>query len=289
MRELRHVITAEQAGRTLGSALTALGLSRHRVSSLKFSGGILLDGQVAHTGVRVAAGQEIRVLLRDGPAEVTPCAIPLSVPWRDGDLLIVEKPAPLPAIHSARQDARTLENAVYAHLGCPQDFVYRPVSRLDKGTSGLMPVALNAHMHHRMQRLLHTEDYVREYLAVTEGAPPQTEGIIDAPIGRAEGVRRRVSPEGKPARTHYRVLERSANGRCLLRLRLETGRTHQIRVHLAFLGCPVAGDYLYGAELPQLPGRFALHSAFLAFTHPLTGERVAVESALPEELLALLK
>lgn len=288
MRKLTHTVTEGEAGRRLAAILTGpMQLSRHRVSSLKFSGGIRLDGQSAHTGLTVHAGQTVEVLLTDGPSGLIPYELPLSVPYRDQDLLIVDKPAPLPAIHSARQDARTLENAVYAALGCPADFCYRPVSRLDKGTSGLMPVALNAHMHARMQRLLHTPDYAREYLAVVEGAPPERAGVCDAPIGHGEGVRRVVTPEGKPCRTHYRILEQ-AHGRSLLWLRLDTGRTHQIRVHMAFLGCPVAGDGLYGSPLAELPGRFALHSARLAFTHPLTGERIALESPLPEEVRALL-
>ena len=289
MRKLTHAVTGAEDGRRLAAILTgSLKLSRHRVSSLKFSGGILLDGQRTHTGAVVRAGQVVEILLTDGPADLAPYAIALHIPYRDQDLLIVDKPAPLPAIHSARQDGRTLENAVYAALGCPADFCYRPVSRLDKGTSGLMPVALNAPMHAWMQRLLHTPDYAREYLAVVEGAPPEPAGVCEAPIGQGEGVRRVVTPAGKPCRTHYRVL-RQANGRSLLWLRLDTGRTHQIRVHMAYLGCPVAGDGLYGAPLPQLPGRFALHSARLAFTHPLTGERIALESPLPEALRNLLE
>ena len=289
MRKLQYTVPAGADGRRLGGILEReMQLSRHRVSSLKFSGGILLDGAPAHTNAVVRAGQTVCAVLTDSEAAIAPWDLPLAVPYRDGDLLIVDKPAPLAAIHSARQDGRTLENAVYACLGCPERFTYRPVSRLDKGTSGLMPVALNAHMHDRMQRLLHSADYCREYLAVTEGAPPEDAGVCDAPIGRDTGVRRRVVPDGKPCVTHYRVLERAANGRALLRLRLETGRTHQIRVHMQYLGCPVAGDYLYGAALPALPGRFALHSAYLAFTHPLTGERLEIDSPLPAELRALL-
>lgn len=126
---------------------------------------------------------------------------------------------------------------------------------------------------------------VREYLAVTQGEPPAAEGLIDLPIAKAEGatVRRCVSPAGKPAVTHYRVLRRGG-GRALVLLRLETGRTHQIRVHLAALGCPVAGDFLYGEELTALPGRFALHSHRLLLRHPLTGEEMTLCSPLPPAL-----
>ena len=290
MRTLEYTVPPQEAGRRLEYVLRAhFGLSEHRLRSLKFADCILLDGVPAHVNRTVAAGQTVMVQLRDEGAALAPYDLPLRVPYRDADILIVDKPAPLPSIASARQDSTTLENAVYACLGCPADFVYRPVSRLDKGTSGLMPIALNAVAHARMQRMLHTGQYVREYLAVTEGAPQADAGVIDRPIGHAEGVRRCVDPAGRRAVTHYAVLERAANGRALLRLRLETGRTHQIRVHLQSLGCPIAGDYLYGEPLPQLAGRFALHAARMQLTHPMTGETLTFESPLPEALAALLK
>ena len=290
MRTLEYTIPPQEAGRRLEYVLRAhLGLSEHRLRSLKFADCILLDGVPAHVNRTVSAGQVVAVQLLEEGAKLLPYELPLRVPYRDADVLIVDKPAPLPSIASARQDAATLENAVYAYLGCPADFVYRPVSRLDKGTSGLMPIALNAVAHARMQRMLHTGQYVREYLAVTEGAPMADCGVIDRPIGHAEGVRRCIDANGKRAVTHYTVLERAANGRALLRLRLETGRTHQIRVHLQALGCPVAGDYLYGMPLAQLPGRFALHAARLQLTHPMTGEMLAFESPLPDALAALMK
>lgn len=290
MRTLEYTVPPEETGRKLEYVLRAhLGLSEHRLRSLKFANGILLDGVPAHTGRTVAAGQIVSVLLRDTGAGITPCALPLQVAYHDEDVLIVDKPAPLPSIASARQDTHTLENAVFAWLGCPEDFVYRPVSRLDKGTSGLMPIALNTVAHDRMQRMLHTGQYVREYLAVTDGVPQQMRGVIDLPIGRAQGVKRCIDEQhGKRAVTHYQVLQCAPNGRALLRLRLETGRTHQIRVHLQALGCPVAGDYLYGQALPQLAGRFALHATAMQLTHPMTGEQLAFESPLPPALRELL-
>ncbi|MFH1513124.1 MAG: RNA pseudouridine synthase, partial [Bacillota bacterium] len=182
----------------------------------------------------------------------------------------------------------TLENAVFSYLGEPAGFQYRPVNRLDKGTSGLMVVAMHAHAQQYMQRRLHSDVFLREYLAVCDGFPPANEGVIDAAIAKAEGasIRRIVCAQGRPARTDYRV-ERAGSFRSLLRLRLHTGRTHQIRVHLASVGCPVTGDFLYGAEHPLLPRRFALHRALLQL-ETLNGKHIRLESAPPDVFLKLL-
>ena len=195
----------------------------------------------------------------------------------------------MPTLPGAYNRNDTLREALCVLLGeNPDAFRYHPVNRLDKGTSGLMAVACHDHAQRLLSQQLHTDAFVREYLAVTQGVPSREEGLIDAPIARAgEGARRCVSPAGQPARTHYRV-ERISGGRALIRLRLETGRTHQIRVHLSSIGCPVCGDYLYGTELPQLHGRFALHSARLCCRQPVTGERIDITEPLPQELESLL-
>ena len=210
--------------------------------------------------------------------------------YRDDDLLIVCKGAPLATLPSIHQRTGTLREQLAAMLGQDEKaFVYHPVNRLDKGTSDLLCVALHAHAQRLLAAQLHTGAFVREYLAVTQGMPPEREGVIDAPIARSgQGARRRVAEGGQRAVTHYR-LECAANGRALLRLRLDTGRTHQIRVHLAHIGCPIAGDYLYGEELPQLKGRFALHSASLLLAQPITGKALCVDEPLPDELAQLLE
>ena len=290
MRELTYLVPEEDEGKKLGVILRArLHLSNRQISHLKFSGGIFLESDCVHTGVFVHTGQTVRVKLEDHGPALEPYNLPLKIVYRDEDVLVVDKPAPLPSIRSVHQDEKTLENAVYAYFGCPEGYIYRPVSRLDKGTSGLMPIALNAFAHDRMQRALHTEAYVREYLAVTEGAVAEDAGVIDLPIGMENGVKRRIDPDGKSAVTHYKVLKRCENGRALWWLRLETGRTHQIRVHLSAQGCPIVGDFLYGHETDELPGRFALHAAYLSFLHPVTGERLTFESELPPALEALMK
>ena len=291
MHELSLTIPPELDGRCVReAALKGLRMSYGQYKRAKFGGELRLDGTRVLANARVKAGQQLTVCVPESDnTQPQPSVLRLDAAYEDDDLLVVAKPAPLPSASSAHQGGMTLENAVYAHMGCPSGFVYRPVNRLDKGTSGLMVVAKNAHAQQLLQRALHTEGFTREYLAVVEGAPPQDEGLIDLPIGKAEGatIRREVRADGKEARTWYRVLLQK-NSRSLLRLRLDTGRTHQIRVHLSALGCPVVGDFLYGAEDAALPGRFALHSAYLKLTHPLTGETLAWECPLPDELARLI-
>jgi len=290
MPELTIMIAAEDEGRTVRHiALQRLCMSYAQFKRAKFQGALLMDGEPVHADRRVRAGQTLVIRVPEAAcAPVSPCAIPLTVAYEDGDLLIVDKPAPLPSIGSARQEGPTLENAVCAYLGAPAGFVYRPVNRLDKGTSGLMVVAKHAHAQQYLQRRLHSDQFLREYLAVCDGVPAESAGVIDAPIRKAEGasIRRVISPLGRPARTDYRV-EAVHGGRSLLRLRLHTGRTHQIRVHLQSIGCPVTGDFLYGAEHPLLPRRFALHSACLEL-ESLQQKHIRLESPLPDALEQVL-
>ncbi|MBR5108616.1 MAG: RluA family pseudouridine synthase [Clostridia bacterium] len=287
---ISHTVTESEAGRTVKSImLKEMRLSRARFSSLKFSGGVLLDGQPVHADRRVGPGQTLSAQWEDTQSvAIAPYDAPVSIPWQDGHYFVIDKPAPLPTLSSRRQEGPTLENALFSYLGAPKCYVFRPVNRLDKGTSGLMAVAKDAHAQQLLQRQLHTDSFIREYLAVCAGRLPCPEGVIGLPIGKpGGGIRREIRQDGLRAVTHYRV-ERESEGSSLVRLRLKTGRTHQIRVHLAALGCPVIGDYLYGTSSPALPGRFALHACFLQFCHPLTGETVSVSSPLPKALAELL-
>ena len=282
-------ITEAEAGRTVKSiALKEMRLSRSRFSSLKFSGGIRLDGEPVHADRQVRAGQTLTLQwTEEGAPAPMSCEASLTIPWQDQYFLVIDKPAPLPTLGSAHQDGATLENALFTRLGCPDPYMFRPVNRLDKGTSGLLAVARDAHSQQLLQRQLHTDAFIREYLAVCQGHLPLSGGVIDLPIGKAgEGVKREIRPDGKRAVTHYRV-ERETENRSLVRLRLETGRTHQIRVHLAAMNSPILGDYLYGKPHPALPERFALHACFLQFSHPFTGETVSVSSPLPDRLKAV--
>lgn len=289
---MEYTITAADSGRKLRDILRqVMGVSYTAMKSAKWDGRITVDGLPTPVDAIVREGQRVCIRFREAaPAyPVKPYPLPLVIPYEDEHLYVIDKPAPLASQSSANHPDDALENALYAHLNCPADFVYRPVNRLDKGTSGLMLVAKDAHAQHMLQKMLHSDAFSRIYLAVVEGHLPAQQGVIDAPIGKedAASIKRLVRADGKPSVTHYEVVE-AHEKRSLVRLRLETGRTHQIRVHMAYLGCPVCGDFLYGSELPELPGRFALHSTELTLTHPLTMEGLHIVSPLPERLRALL-
>ena len=292
MRTLSTVVCNEDDGRLIGRvARGRMGVSARQLSKAKFAGELRLDGESVHADHPVRAGQTVSVtLLDEEPAfEARAENEPVDIVFEDEDIYIINKPAPLATQSSPKQPDNTLENRLAGYFHDPS-FIFRPINRLDKGTSGLMAAAKNAHAQMLLARQLHTPDFVREYLAVAEGVPEPEAGRIDLPIGKADGatVRREVRPDGKPCVTHYEVV--SQNGALsLVHLTLETGRTHQIRVHLSAIGCPVYGDFLYGTERSDiLPERFALHSANMRFLHPLSGKELVFSSPLPDELSSLL-
>ena len=283
---MEHIVETQEAGRSVRDILRrVMGVSCTALKSAKWGGRIRRNGEPVPVTEKVFPGDRVSI---DWAAEepvyrLKPFPLDLEIPYIDEHLMAAVKPAGLASQSSRNHPDDSLENAVYAWLGCPDPFIYRPVNRLDKGTGGLMLIARTPHAQHLLQRALHTPDFRRRYLAQTDGRPPAKEGVLDFPIAKAPGatVKRIVSPEGKPSRTRYRTL-RETEGGALLLLELETGRTHQIRVHLSHIGCPVRGDFLYGEERPEeFPGCFALHSAMLQVVHPLTGERIT-RTSLPE-------
>ena len=291
MKEIRYLVRPEEEGRRVREILRGpMRVSYSAMKSAKWAGRIWLNGEACHVDVRTRAGDEVAFFLpEEAPVyAVRPSALPVRIVYEDDQLFIIDKQAGMASQSSRGHPDDSLENALFAALGCPDNYVYRPVNRLDKGTGGLMAVARTPYSQHLLQKQLHSAGFTRRYLAWTEGVPPEEAGVILAPIGKAPGatLRRQVDPAGKPSVTCYRRLGLQ-NGRALLLLQLETGRTHQIRVHLSHLGCPVVGDFLYGREDPQaFPGCFALHSAYMALRHPLTGETLTAVS-LPDWAKAL--
>lgn len=293
-RRLALTVSPDQAGRTVDSLLRReLGLSGTVIRRVKWlEDGLLLDGERVFTSRRVLLGETLSVQLEDVPGRSGIVAAPgaVDIVYEDGDLLVVNKAPGVPVHPGPGHWDDTLGNHLldyYRRTGVRADF--HPVHRLDKGTSGLMVVAKHPHAQEKMKAQLHSGAFHRVYLAVCCGVPQPRAGTVDAPIGRAEGslLRREVRPDGAAARTTYEVL--SVWGElALVRLVLDTGRTHQIRVHMAHLGCPLAGDFLYGTEDKALIGRAALHSAELALTQPITGEKLHFEAPLPEDIGRLL-
>ena len=270
-----------------------LGLSGTVIKRIKWlEDGILLDGVRAITGQRVAAGQELSVRA-DAPGRpwtVPPTPGPVDVVYEDGDLLVVDK-APGVAVHPGPgSGGETLCNHIawyYRESG--QSAGVHPVHRLDRGTSGLLVLAKHPLVQEKLKGQMHTGAFLRRYLAVCDGTPEPRKGRVEAPIGRVPGslIMRRVDPSGQPAATRYRVVE-SAGERTLVELELETGRTHQVRVHMAHLGCPLTGDFLYGREDKNRISRPALHSAELFLTHPVAGAALHLTCPLPADMAALL-
>ncbi len=292
-RYLTLPIGPELAGREVDSLLRrTLGLSGTVLRRVKWlEDGVTLDGQRVTVRARVREGQtlSVRLTVPERTSGVVPADGPLDIVYEDDDLVVLNK-APGVLVHPGHGHFDdTLGNFLLHHYdetGDESDF--HPVHRLDKGTSGLLVAAKHPHAQERLKNQLHTGDFRRVYLAVCDGCPEPAEGVIDAPIGMAGGslVARCIRPDGLPARTRYRVLE--GGPRSLVELELDTGRTHQIRVHLASIGCPLTGDFLYGTENKALISRPALHSCRLELTHPVTGERLAFEVPLPDDMKKLI-
>lgn len=298
-------IPDEQAGRRLDQVLAELfpDYSRSRLSQWIKAGRVRLDERLPRPRDPVQGGEQVCIeaeLEPEGRVEAE--AIPLDIVYEDADILVLHKPAGLVVHPAAGNPAGTLQNALLHH---DPDLAALPragiVHRLDKDTSGLMVVARSLAAHKSLVDQLQARTMGREYQAVVQRVLTAG-GTIDAPIGRHGVDRKRmaVTPGGKPAVTHYRVLERF-RGHTHVQVRLETGRTHQIRVHMAHIHCPLVGDPVYGGR-PRIPKgtgealrqalrvfpRQALHAVRLTLRHPASGAELSWESPLPDDMLALL-
>ena len=294
MRILTHTVLPEEEGRMVKGILRgSLQLSYTLLKSLKWrENAILLNGQSVHVNAIVHAGDVVSVALSERtPREDLYCentAAP-NIVYEDEDLLVLNKPAGV-AMHPKADDAAAPSLAVMLTGYLGEGSVPHFVSRLDKGTSGLLIAAKSGYVHDRLRRALHSSELRREYRAVAVGQVTPPRGVIDAPIGRADGsiIRRCVREDGLVSRTEYEVLQTTERF-TLLRLRPETGRTHQLRVHMAYLGHPLAGDWLYGTEDKNLIARPALHSYELWFTQPITGQELHFTAPIPQDMQRLLK
>ena len=290
MTDLR--LTADQDGERLDQFLarSVEGLTRSAAQRLIEDGAVTCNGKAVKKNARTAVGDDVALTLPDPePVDVLPQDIPLDVVYEDADVIVVNKPVGMVVHPAPGHPDGTLVNALLYHCGNSLSGIngaLRPgiVHRIDRDTSGLIIAAKNDAAHLALAEQLQDHSLYREYEAVCAGSLREDAGTVDAPIGRHPADRKRMTIDrknGRRAVTHWTVLGRYP-GCTHIQCRLETGRTHQIRVHLASIGHPLLGDVVYGAKkpVPGLAGQ-CLHARRLSFVHPRTGERVTVECPLP--------
>lgn len=256
-------------------------------------GSVLVNGEGCILKKTLSAEDELAVrIAEDGICEkIPPTKLPLDIIYEDEDILIVNKQAGLPMHPSINNYDYSLANGLVWHYRQQgKTFIFRCANRLDRDTSGLTVAAKHMVSANILSAMGYRHEIEREYLAVVRGKVSPPCGTVNAPLSRKEGsiIERKVDFEhGGRAVTHYRVVEEK-NGHSLVLLRLETGRTHQIRIHMKYLGFPLIGDYLYNPDMEHI-GRQALHSYRLKFSHPITGETMEFTAPLPEDMKGVLK
>jgi 23S rRNA pseudouridine1911/1915/1917 synthase len=288
-----------QSGERLDKLVVAQldGYSRTQIQDLINEGLVRVDGETAKPGNKLKGGEEIHVTLPPEEEEIIePEDIPLNIVYEDEHIAVVDKTADMVVHPGIGNESGTLVNALLARYPQIIDMQDDPlaegrvgiVHRLDKDTSGLLVTAKHIDALRDLMAQFKAQTVEKTYLALLERTPKTMKGIIDAPIGRDPKQRKRmgVTRGGKPSVTEYEVIDdRFRDGRCLVRIHLHTGRTHQIRVHMAFIGCPIIGDTVYGYNKQRLGmKRNFLHAAELGFDHPTTGERMLFTSDLPAGL-----
>lgn len=294
VRRLELVITQAHAGTMVDTLLRKhLQLSGTLIRRIKWlEDGILIDGVRVNTRFIPKSGQVLSVRLSDPErlSGVVPAPGDLNIVYEDEDVIVLNKVPGLSVHPGPGHFDDTLGNFLIHYYNKTNQIAdFHPVHRLDRGTSGLLVAAKHAHAQERLKAQLHTPDFLRIYLAVCDGVPQPKSGVIDAPLGPADDslMAQQVRLDGKPARTRYQTV-RTADTRTLLRLELDTGRTHQIRVHMAYIGHPLTGDFLYGTEDKALITRTALHSHQLSFRHPVTGQLLRFVQPLPADMEQLV-
>ncbi len=278
MREISYTVPAEFDGVQAQVFLKSRGISRRVLTALKRSGGLTCGGGTLRTVDAVHAGEVITLRLDGGETSVAANPeLSADVVYEDEDVVVFNKPPFMPVHPSQRHHDDTLANLFAARYpGLP----FRPINRLDRNTSGLCVCAKN-----QFAAAALSGSISKVYYAITDGTPPGN--TVNAPIGRLGDsvIERCVTPDGKPAVTHFRKI--AGERRALLRITLETGRTHQIRVHMSHIGFPLCGDDMYGGDCTAI-SRQALHCGEVEFTLPVSGERITVSAPLPEDMAAIL-
>ena len=290
-RILEYQITEQFHNMTIGNYLKTLGFSHQCVIALKKQEkGILLNGIWAYVNTLLSEGDTLTLTLSEDESseKIPPVNLPLHILYEDEDILVLNKPADMPIHPSLNNYENTLANAVaYYYDSQNIPFVFRCINRLDRDTTGVTMLAKNPFSAGILSEMVRNREIHREYVAIADGIFLQKEGIVDAPIGRKEGstIEREINFEtGERAVTHYTVLKENKDLNCSqIKLWLETGRTHQIRVHMKHLGHPLLGDFLYNPDMTYIK-RQALHSHSLTFKHPITKEPMHFVAPVPSDM-----
>jgi 23S rRNA pseudouridine1911/1915/1917 synthase len=294
--QTEHRVTEELDGARVDKAVAMLlGVSRATARAL-VEAGVTVDGEPAGASTRVAAGSVLRAPRPEEAPEMVAEDVSFDVLFEDSDVIVVDKPAGVVVHPGSGRTTGSLAAGLlhrYPELeGVGQKGRWGIVHRLDRDTSGVLVVARTEAAHNALSEMLKRREISRTYTTLVHGLMSSPSGTIEAPVGRdpSNPLRRAVHPEGKPARTHYRVVDAFPERDCsLLEVTLETGRTHQIRLHMTAIGHPVVADSLYGGRRHRLGARrMFLHASRIGFTHPITGEVIAVESPLPPDLAQVL-
>ncbi|MEG2200012.1 MAG: RluA family pseudouridine synthase [Anaerovorax sp.] len=303
--KFEYIVTEQDQGLPIKGLLRReFHFSTRLMNKLKSHDCVSLNGIFVKLHIVPQAGDLIKVKMPTEKSDFIPENIPISIVYEDDSLLIINK-QPGFVVHPTKgHPNRTIANGIMKYLmDQGKSFKIRFVNRLDMDTSGLLVVAKNSHSQDDFSKQMAQNKVVKRYVAIVNGHLDEGEGVINLPIGKAEEdkVNRVVREDGLPSITHYKVIERYThrglnragalieNKYTQVELVLETGRTHQIRVHMSYMGHPVVGDELYGGANPVLIERQALHAKYLSFKHPVTGEHMEVFASLPEDMIALIE
>ena len=293
-RNIDYIIDEDSAGLRVEQFLRRKRYSGQNLSEIKrMPKSILVNGVHYYMRQELSNGDhlQVRICETKNSEKIPPTNLPLDIIYEDEDILVLNKPAGIPIHPSLNNYTNSMANALaYYFQSQGKPFIFRCCNRLDRDTSGLTIVSKHLVSGSILSDMTKYREVHREYLAITRGSVTPSEGTIQAPLGRKEGtiIERTVDWEhGEDAVTHYKVVK-EANGHSLVSLRLETGRTHQIRIHMKYLGYPLIGDYLYNPDMEYMT-RQALHSHHMEFTHPITGEHMSFTAPLPEDMARVMQ
>lgn len=293
-RNIDYIIDEDSAGLRVEQFLRRKRYSGQNLSKIKrMPKSILVNGVHYYMRQELSKGDhlQVRICETQNSEKIPPTKLPLDIIYEDEDLLVLNKPAGMPIHPSLNNYTNSMANALaYYFQSQGKPFIFRCCNRLDRDTSGLTIVSKHLVSGSILSDMTKYREVHREYLAIARGSVTPSEGTIQAPLGRKEGtiIERTVDWEhGEDAVTHYKVVK-EANGHSLVSLRLETGRTHQIRIHMKYLGYPLIGDYLYNPDMEYMT-RQALHSHHMEFTHPITGEHMSFTAPLPEDMARVMQ